>query len=66
MLKLGVPDMANTVSDSGEKHPRVFTGGARPTMQRPPQGLDHPTRVEDMLAEMERFKQRARRSLAAR
>lgn len=43
------------------KHPRVYRGGVRPPVQSPPEGLGRPTRPEDVIAEMERFKERARR-----
>lgn len=53
--------MANTTPNGYGRRPRVFRGGARPIMQQPPQGLNRPTRVEDMRAEMERFMRESRR-----
>lgn len=53
--------MTDTTTSTHGKRPRVFRGGARPIMPLPPQGLNRPTRVEDMRAEMERFMRESRR-----
>lgn len=42
------------------KRRRVFRGGVRPPVQSPPEGLGRPTLPEDVIAAMERFKERAR------
>ena len=53
--------MTNESPNVRKRHPRVFTGGARPVMPRPPEGLGRPMRLEEVLEEMERFRRRTRR-----
>ena len=52
--------MTNESPNVRKRHPRVFAGGARPVMPRPPEGLGRPMTLEDMREEMERFMRRTR------
>ena len=52
--------MTNESPNVRKRHPRVFAGGARPVMPRPPEGLKRPMTLEDMREEMERFMRRTR------